>query len=195
MRTAKLFTFDFKYTNIKTQYTEEELLNLLRAGSENGFHHLYDNYSAALYGVILRIVPSRDSAEDLMQEIFVKIWNSIDQYDPAKGRFYTWMLTIARHCAIDHLKSKSFQNDLKNRNLSDFVYTETQLSTTTAEADFGLKNILKRLDEDKQKMIDLAYYQGFTQTEIAEKMKMPLGTVKTKLRSALQKLRDVLKEK
>ncbi|PZU89716.1 MAG: RNA polymerase subunit sigma-70 [Chryseobacterium sp.] len=156
---------------------------------------MYDHYSGALYGVILRIVHSKDYTEDIIQEVFVKIWNSIDQYDSSKGRFYTWILNIARHSAIDYIKSKGFQNELKNQELSDIVYNKTEFSTTNEESDFGLSKVLENLETDKQELINLAYYQGFTQNEISEKLKIPLGTVKTKLRSALLKLRDLLKDK
>lgn len=162
---------------------------------ENGFHHLYDNYSGALYGVILRIVCSKEYTEDVIQDVFVKIWNSIHQYDVSKGRFYTWMINIARNTAIDYLKSKGFQNELKNQPLPDFVYNTAELSKTNEESDFiGLKNVLESLEADKQELINMAYYQGFTQNEISEKLKIPLGTVKTKMRNALMKLKDLLKD-
>lgn len=180
---------------IKTQYSEEQLIVLLKERNENGFHYLYDHYSGALYGVILRIVQSKDYTEEIIQDVFVKIWNSIQQYDSSKGRFYTWMINIARNTAIDYLKSKSFQNELKNQSLPDFVYNSAELSTTNNSSDFiGFNNVLESLETDKKELIDLAYYQGYTQNEISEKLKIPLGTVKTKMRNALMKLKDLLKD-
>lgn len=180
---------------IKTQYSEEQLIVLLKDRNENGFHYLYDHYSGALYGVILRIVQSKDYTEEIIQDVFVKIWNSIQQYDSSKGRFYTWMINIARNTAIDYLKSKSFQNELKNQPLPDFVYNSAELSTTNNSSDFiGFSNVLENLETDKKELIDLAYYQGYTQNEISEKLKIPLGTVKTKMRNALMKLKDLLKD-
>ncbi|MDQ0594170.1 RNA polymerase sigma factor (sigma-70 family) [Chryseobacterium ginsenosidimutans] len=180
---------------IKTNYSEEQLIVLLKEKNETGFHHLYDNYSGALYGVILRIVQSKEYTEEIIQDVFVKIWNSIHQYDSSKGRFYTWMINIARNTAIDYLKSKSFQNELKNQPLPDFVYNSAELSTTNNSSDFiGFNNVLETLEIDKQELIDLAYYQGYTQNEISEKLKIPLGTVKTKMRNALMKLKDLLKD-
>ncbi|WP_228372433.1 RNA polymerase sigma factor [Chryseobacterium daeguense] len=184
-----------KIFTIKTNYSEEELIVLLKEKNEAGFHHLYDNYSGALYGMILRIVQSKEYTEEVIQDVFVKIWNSIHQYDSSKGRFYTWMINIARNTAIDYLKSKGFQNELKNQPLPDFVYNSAELSTTNNSSDFiGFNNILKSLEVDKQEMIDLAYYQGYTQNEISDKLKIPLGTVKTKMRNALMKLKDLLKD-
>lgn len=180
---------------IKTQYSEEQLIVLLKDRNENGFHYLYDHYSGALYGVILRIVQSKDYTEEIIQDVFVKIWNSIQQYDSSKGRFYTWMINIARNTAIDYLKSKSFQNELKNQPLPDFVYNSAELSTTNNSSDFiGFSNVLENLETDKKELIELAYYQGYTQNEISEKLKIPLGTVKTKMRNALMKLKDLLKD-
>ncbi len=190
-----LLNLNRKNFTIKTKYSEEQLIVLLRDKNENGFHHLYDNYSGALYGVILRIVHSKEYTEEIIQDVFVKIWHSIAQYDASKGRFYTWIINIARNTAIDYLKSKGFQNELKNQSLPDFVYNSKELSENDDESDFiGLKNVLKNLETDKQELIELAYYQGYTQNEISEKLKIPLGTVKTKMRNALMKLKNLLKD-
>ncbi len=190
-----LLHLETKISTIKTNYSEEQLIVLLKDKNETGFHHLYDNYSGALYGVILRIVQSREYTEEIIQDVFVKIWNSISQYDATKGRFYTWMINIARNTAIDYLKSKSFQNELKNQSLPDFVYDSAELSTTNDSSDFiGFNKVLENLETDKQELINLAYYQGYTQHEISEKLKIPLGTVKTKMRNALMKLKDLLKD-
>ena len=190
-----LLHLERKISTIKTQYSEEQLIVLLKEKNENGFHYLYDHYSGALYGVILRIVQSKDYTEEIIQDVFVKIWNSIQQYDSSKGRFYTWMINIARNTAIDYLKSKGFQNELKNQSLPDFVYNSAELSTTNDSSDFiGFNKVLESLESDKKELIDLAYYQGYTQNEISEKLKIPLGTVKTKMRNALMKLKDLLKD-
>jgi len=184
-----------KIKAIKTTYSEEELIVLLKEKNETGFHYLYDHYSGALYGIILRIVQSKEYTEEVIQDVFVKIWNSIHQYDASKGRFYTWMINIARNTAIDYLKSKGFQNELKNQPLPDFVYNTTELSTVNNSSDYiGFNNVLEGLETDKQELINLAYYQGYTQHEISEKLKIPLGTVKTKMRNALMKLKDLLKD-
>lgn len=190
-----LLHLDRKIKAIKTTYSEEELIVLLKQKNETGFHYLYDHYSGALYGIILRIVQSKEYTEEVIQDVFVKIWNSIHQYDASKGRFYTWMINIARNTAIDYLKSKGFQNELKNQSLPDFVYNTAELSTTNNSSDYiGFNNVLEGLEADKQELIDLAYYQGYTQHEISEKLKIPLGTVKTKMRNALMKLKDLLKD-
>lgn len=184
-----------KIETIKTTYSEQELIVLLKEKNENGFHYLYDHYSGALYGIVLRIVQSKEYAEEVIQDVFVKIWNSIHQYDSSKGRFYTWIINIARNTAIDYLKSKGFQNELKNQSLPDFVYNTAELSTVNHSADYiGFNDVLESLEIDKQELINLSYYQGYSQYEISEKLKIPLGTVKTKMRNALMKLKDLLKD-
>ncbi|WP_185114201.1 RNA polymerase sigma factor [Chryseobacterium sp. CBo1] len=167
---------------------------MVKQHNENGFHYLYENYASALYGVIFRITNSKEASEEVIQDTFLKIWNSIEQYDSSKGRLYTWMINIARNSALDYLKSKNFQNSLKNQSLPDFVYNDTALSVSDNQDFIGFNKILDTLDEDKKQLIDLAYYKGFSQSEISETLQMPLGTVKTKMRNALMKLKDLLKD-
>lgn len=167
---------------------------MLKQKNEVAFNYLYDHYAGALYGVVLRIVSSKEYTEEVIQDVFVKIWNSIDQYNVSKGRFYTWIINIARNTAIDYLKSKGFQNELKNQTVTDFVYSIKEQSPSSNTDYIGFSNVLARLEPDKQELIQLAYYQGYTQMEISEKLQMPLGTVKTKMRNALIKLKDLLKE-
>ncbi len=147
-----------------------------------------------MYGVVLRIVSSKEYTEEVIQDVFVKIWNSIDQYNASKGRFYTWIINIARHTAIDYIKSKGFQNELKNQTVTDFVYNNKETGDTNVTDYIGFAKVLDRLDHDKKELIHLAYFQGYTQVEIAEKLQIPLGTVKTKMRNALLILKDLLKE-
>ncbi|HEY0031415.1 MAG TPA: sigma-70 family RNA polymerase sigma factor, partial [Bacteroidia bacterium] len=98
----------------KLKYTEDELIALLKNKDLVAYNALYDNYSAALYGIITRIVPAEEIAEDLLQEVFIKIWKSIDSYDPKKGRLFTWMLNISRNASIDYARSKQSKIETKN---------------------------------------------------------------------------------
>lgn len=175
-------------------YTEEELVALLQTRSEAGFSYLYDHYSAALYGLLLHMSGQPEAANDLLQEVFVKIWNHFDRYDPAMGRLYTWMIQIARNTALDYLKSKHYKNSLQNQSLSAPV-SDNSTRTEPATTDYiGLHKVLERLDADKRQLIDLAYYKGYTQDEISRRLDIPLGTVKTRLRAAFVILRKLLKD-
>jgi len=96
-------------------YEESELVRLLRQRQEPAFNYLYDHYAGALYSVIISIVPDRELGNDLLQEVFVKIWRQIESYDSTKGRLFTWMLNIARNASIDAVRSKNFQQSRQNR--------------------------------------------------------------------------------
>jgi len=177
--------------NPRTKYSEPELVSLLQEQDETAFSYLYDNYGGALYGIISPIVKDTETANDVLQEVFVNIWKKINQYDTAKGRLFTWMLNIARNAAIDKLRSRAFRDGMKNRPIPENA--EAIAASTPAKTDdVGLKKVLAGLKEDYRVLIDLSYFQGFTHEEISKIMDIPLGTVKTRIRSALIQLRNML---
>lgn len=171
-------------------YTEAELVDGLLRHDEQAYSSLYDNYSKALFVVILQIVNQHEVAEDVLQEVFIKIWQNIRSYDPRKGRLYTWMLNIARNQAIDRLRSRDFNKQSKTVALSSTVYNIS--AERSAVEDGGLKKTLGKLPDDNRKLLELAYYQGYTHEEIAKILELPLGTVKTRIRSTVGKLRKLL---
>jgi RNA polymerase sigma factor (sigma-70 family) len=178
----------------KISYTEEELVALLKNKDMAAYNALYDNYSAALYGVITRIVPAEEIAEDLLQEVFVKIWRSIESYDAGKGRLFTWMLNIARNSSIDYVRSKQSRIDTKIQDISNSVYEVNKQSSGSINTDvIGLKEQVVKLKDDYRILIDLIYFKGFTQEETAKELNIPLGTVKTRVRAAIMHLREILK--
>lgn len=167
---------------------------MLKSKDEKAFNYLYDNYSGALYGVILKVLDKEELANDLLQEVFVKIWRSIEQYDSSKGRLYTWMLNIARNSAIDVLRSKSFQQEQKTIDIENSVYLNDSRRNTEKNTDtLGLKKSVMNLKPEFRILIDLAYFQGFTQEEISKTLQIPLGTVKTRMRNAILELKSVFK--
>ncbi len=178
----------------KDLLSPEQLLSLLLSKDEKGFNYLYENYAGALYGIIFRIVQYTEESNEVLQDVFVKIWNSIGSYDEKKGSLYTWMLNIARNSAIDKLKSKSFQNDLKNQSLPEFVTNHNPLSTEQKHEFNEIEKGVNTLREDYKILIHKAYFGGLTQEEIAEELEIPLGTVKTRTRAALHQLKDILKD-
>lgn len=175
------------------KYTEPELVNLLKQRQQSAFGYLYDNYSAALYGIILSIVPDRELANDVLQEVFVKIWKQVESYDSSKGRLFTWMMNIARNASIDMLRSKNYQRSQQNRELTENVY-EKGGSTSTNVEQIGLRKLVFSLKEEYKVVVELSYFEGFTQDEISKMLNMPLGTVKTRLRNALIQLRELVKK-
>jgi RNA polymerase sigma factor (sigma-70 family) len=178
--------------NAGITYQESELVLLLKQRNESAFSYLYDNYSAALYSVIVSIIPDRELSSDILQEAFVKIWRQIETYDATKGRLFTWMLNITRNASIDALRSKDFHQRQQNRELTEQIY-ETGGSTQTNTDKIGLRKIVYKLKEEYRVLVELSYFEGFTQDEISRMLNIPLGTVKTRLRTALIQLKQVIK--
>ena len=169
-------------------------MSLLRNRDNKAYSYLYDNYASALYSIVLQIVNDAELANDVLQEVFVNIWRRIEQYDAGKGRLFTWMLNIARNASIDTLRSKSYQNSRKNQSIQDNVDTIQVTDVLQPGIDtIGLRKVLEKLKEEQRILIELAYFKGYTHEEIAELEKLPLGTVKTRIRNALIQLRGLLK--
>lgn len=168
-----------------------ELVQLLRQRGQSAFTYLYDNYSGALNSIILNIVNDEELASDVLQEVFVKIWKQIESYDSSKGRLFTWMLNIARNASIDTIRSKSYQNSRQNRELTEDVYASGGTSETKTDQ-IGLRKMVHNLKEEYKVLVELSYFQGYTQDEISKMLGLPLGTVKTRLRTALIQLREII---
>ena len=165
---------------------------MLNEQNNDAFNYLYDHYSGALFTIINQIVPDKDTACDVLQEVFVNIWKKIDTYDATKGRLFTWMLNIARNAAIDKIRSKGYRDSQKHQPIIEGENSGVQMSANPSVADVGLKKMLTKLNEESRKLIDLSYFQGFTHEEIAKMLGIPLGTVKTRIRTAIIQLRTMI---
>ena len=175
----------------KTIYSEEELVLLLREGSKAAFSYLYRQYSAVLYGIINKVVFDEQTAQDVLQDVFVKIWTNIDQYNPQKGRIYTWMINIARNAAIDKLRSKGEIMKGKIQTGDDIVDNiGRNMKTEQATDTIGLRKMVGALRPEYEVIVNLAYFKGYTLDEISKTLEIPLGTVKTRMRSAIKQLRE-----
>lgn len=151
---------------------------------------LYDMYSSSLYGVIVRIIIDTDTAEDVLQDTFVKIWHSFSSYSAEKGRLFTWMVNIARNLAIDKIRSKDFKNHNKNQELENNVtFIDEQRNTVYNPELLGIKDLVGTLKPDQKSILDLVYFKGYTHVEAADELGIPLGTIKTRLRTAVLQLR------
>lgn len=158
--------------------------------------YLYDQYSGALLGVIARIIKNDESAEEILQDVFLKIWGRIESYDASKGKLFTWMLNIARNQAIDKTRSKEFGKDKKTGDIENYVNTIDREGYSEQKVEsIGLQEVLKSLPEDQRFIIDQHYLKGYTQAEISEEFNLPLGTVKTRMRLAMKELRNILEIK
>lgn len=178
----------------KLKYSEAELVELLAEGNRQAFAVLYENYSRALFGVVKRNIQDDEIAEDLLQEAFVKIWNNRRMYDASKGRLYTWMLNITRNTSIDYLRSRQNKMDERIRGNENTVLEMSRSGNVELNIDrIGIKKIVDTLKDDQRILINLAYFEGYTQEEMAEKLSIPLGTIKTRMRAALSVLRKLVK--
>lgn len=179
----------------KTKISEQDLLELLKTKTEKGFSVLYDNYSAALFGVINRIVQSEEIAADVTQDAFVKIWKNLENYNAAKGTIFTWMINVARNTAIDKIRSQEYLQTRKNLEIESYtgVFDTENNSSLNIDA-IGLKNLVDKLRPEYKQLIDLVYYKGYTQSEIADEFNIPLGTIKTRIKSAITSLRSFMSE-
>jgi DNA-directed RNA polymerase specialized sigma24 family protein len=154
---------------------EEEFIAKLKDGDMPCFSILYDKYSGALYSIVLQIVLDRELTNEVLQDVFVRIWQKMESYDASKGRLFTWMSIIARNLAIDMIRS-GHRHDARK---------------TDGNA-IGLRKIVNKLKPRHQALIDLAYFKGYTHVQIAALKKIPLSTVKTRLKSAMGELKVYL---
>ena len=170
------------------QFDESELVRLLKQKDKAAFSELYEQYSAALYGVILRILNNDEgAAQDILQDSFVKIWKSFNSYDTGKGSLFTWILNVARNTAIDRVRSLD-RHPIQS--LEQNVHIDPGHYSQNVDR-IGLKEMVSKLKPEHKTIIDMAYFDGFTQEEISDRLKLPLGTVKTRARSALIELRKI----
>lgn len=174
--------------------TQEEILPLVLKRDDKAFTTLYDMYSRSLYSVISNLIKDTEEAEDILQEVFIKIWKNIDSYNESKGRFYTWIVNIARNTSIDKLRSKGFNDSKKNLTSDNFVHLLDDSDKLTNKIDaIGIKEFVKKLKPKCISLIDLLFFKGYTQQEASEALEIPLGTVKTNNRNCMNDLRNFLK--
>ncbi len=174
----------------KITLAEPDLIQGIRKRERIASEALYDMYSSALYGVIFRIVQHEELAEDILQETFVKIWNSFESFDVEKGRLFTWMVNIARNLSIDKVRSKDYRNSAKNQDIENVVsFIDEQQNTGINPDTLGVKKLVENLKPDQKSVLDLIYFRGYTHVEAAEELGIPLGTVKTRVRMAITTLR------
>jgi len=163
---------------------DHQIIELLQQQDKKAIDALYDQYSSALYGIVLNIVRSEMVAQDVLQEAFVKIWSKGVSYDPLKGTLFTWMLNITRNTAIDKQRMEETRSKNSEKNTPE-GFMDLQIDH------IGLNTEVGKLEEKYRKVIDLIYFEGYTQEEVTEALNIPLGTVKSRVRIALRELRKV----
>ncbi len=180
-----------------SQPTEIILLQRIQAGDEDALVSLHAQYANLVFSVAYRVVNDQMAAEEVTQDTFMRLWNKSYTYDPEKGRFTTWLLTVTRRLAIDVLRLRT-RREPKTGML--FMDEDPGLWENTLIVDGGndlrrnLKSVLNQLPSDQSELIELVYFYGMSHNDIAETLGLPLGTVKTRIRLGMQKLRLAWKE-
>ncbi len=177
---------------------DDELLALVRDRDGAAFARLYDRYADLVYSVALRVLADPVAAQDVVQDVFIRFWNNPERFDPERGRFMPWLLSVTRNRAVDEVRSRSRRrtreqpvvdgaDDPVDRNAPD-----PALMAVAASEQRIIRGALEQLPAEQREAIDLAYFAGLTQQEIAERLATPLGTVKTRIRLGMKKLRVLL---
>lgn len=176
--------------------SDEELLQRVATQDRIALEALYDRYERTLYGFARKCVSDPFVAEEVVQDVFMKLWKSAAAYDPAQGRMSTWLLTITRRTAIDHFRKRqrSAQEPAPIEDMQQAVDAAPRPDEAAEIA--GLRSVIESalndLPSDQKLLIERIYFQGLTQRELAELLDVPIGTVKSRIRLGLQKLRDRL---
>ena len=181
--------------------SDEELMVGLAVGDIAALEQLYDRYSALVFSVSLRVLYDRQLAEDVTQEVFLRLWRRPDSYDPSRGRLLSWLMSVTRNRAIDeHRRLARRMRTEEQGDQPAFELRETDghadpaLAASVADLQRAVRAAMATLPPEQRRVIELAYFGGLTQVEIAERTGVPLGTVKTRARLAMRKLRNSLDE-
>jgi RNA polymerase sigma-70 factor, ECF subfamily len=177
---------------------DEDLMRLVQRGDARAFEAVYDRHGSAAFSLAYRIVGNRTAAEDIVQEAFLSVWRSAVRYEPERGSLRSWLLSVVHNRAIDWLR-RSLQQDRRRADAEGIEERSAAPELTDAEAfrrdeAQALRAVMEQLPVDQLRVVELAYFGGFTHSQIAEMLDMPLGTVKGRMRLALDKMRDGLAE-
>jgi RNA polymerase sigma-70 factor (ECF subfamily) len=173
-------------------FADAALIARIRSGEQNAVAELYDRYSPLVYSVALRLLGDTGEAEDVLQEVFMQLWRHPASFDARRGSLGPWLAVIARHRAIDVLRKRRPQTDLEDVVVA--IDPELESSADRARATEKVRACLHEMPENQRKMLEMAFFEGMTHTEISTKTGEPLGTVKTRIRAALMALRKAFQE-
>ncbi|GAB1856731.1 RNA polymerase sigma factor [Flavobacteriaceae bacterium MHTCC 0001] len=168
---------------------EREIVNLLKSNDKKAISLLYENYADALYGVIRKIIIDEETAQDVLQETFVKIWRYSKKYDASKAKLFTWLYRIAYNTAIDKTRSLKNKTEKEVQIENSSVY---KITTNTLNQDvLDIKKHLGTLDEKYQIVLNALFFEGMTQQEASDELDIPLGTIKSRLKIGLRELKKI----
>jgi RNA polymerase sigma-70 factor (ECF subfamily) len=171
-----------------------ELLKAIAVKDEACLAQLYDRYRLILFGLLMRILNSREEAEDVLQEVFLQVWRRAADFDENRGRPFTWLVTLTRSRGIDRLRTLAARDRVAIAAAKDVSEQVSDASTDAfrSEQRSLVNKALAQLPDEQKRLLLLAYFDGLTQSEIATRLGTPLGTVKTRMRTGMMKLRELL---
>lgn len=176
----------------KLRLSEDQLVEALKNMDRGAMSSLYRMYSDSLYRVISTIVLIDEVAQDLLQETFIKIWKSFGQYDPRKGRLYTWMARMARNISIDYLRSVNHRNYTVSEDLSEHTeHIDQTIQLSYNPELIGVRDMTNILNENYKRALDLVYFKGYTHVQAAEELNITVGILRSRLQSSIAELRKV----
>ena len=178
----------------EAQIDDVALLKAIAGKEEKALSQLYDRYRVVLFGLLVRILNNREEAEDVLQELFLQVWHRAGDYDSNRGRPFTWLVTLARSRAIDRLRSVASRERVATESAREATeeVSDAVADAVRSEQRGIVTSALSQLPEEQQRALVLAYFDGLTQSEIADRSGAPLGTVKTRMRAGMIKLREML---
>jgi len=171
-----------------------ELLKAIAARDEAALAQLYDLYRVILFGLLMRILNNREEAEDVLQEVFLQVWRRAADFDENRGRPFTWLVTLARSRGIDRLRTLAARERVATAGAQDEAKAVSDATSDAfrSEQREAVNNALAQLPDEQKRLLLLAYFDGLSQSEIAARVGAPLGTVKTRMRAGMMKLRQLL---
>lgn len=186
---------------VQSKEKGQALMNRVQNGDAKALRKIYGSYKNILFGLIVSMLKDREEAEDCLQEVFTQLWEKADRFDASKGNLYSFIVTMARNKAIDRIRSRAYKDSKQeDHTISDFSLTP-ESDFNNPEEDLELteranlvRSALQKLSSKEREVLKVAYYGGMSQTEISEKMEIPLGTVKYRMRQGMIKLKDFLKQ-
>ena len=177
---------------------EVALLQQIGQGDRQSFETLYDRFSRVLFSTAYRVLNNQQAAEDVLQDVFVQIWEKAPLFDPTRGKPMTWAITLTRNKAIDRLRSTvrrgRLQDEIQRESQTSEQFDDRSSFDALASEDTGkiVREAIQKLSKDQRQAIELAYFSSLTQTEIAGRLNEPLGTIKARIRRGMMRLRDLL---
>ena len=182
------------YTHRHTVESDEYLIYAIGARNEDALRELYARYSRSAFSLARRIMRSETDAEDVTQEVFVKVWQKALDYAPARGTVSTWLMTIAHHATIDALRRRSSRDTVQTEDGELERAPDTRLDVDNTLENVMVTEAMNSLTDEERLLIDLAYFEGLSHSQLATRTGLPLGTIKSRIRVGLQKLRQTLGE-